>query len=422
MNCLRNISSADAIYAIVRAQRRIVLLSPGIDEAIATELAMAWQRLGPEAVTVILDIDPEVIRLGYGTEAGLDIIQNVAASLAQAVCHQAGIRLCVLVADDTTLIFSPTPLLIEAGSTQPERPNGISLQTTPKVLGDELGIGDEGAAKREIGLNIVNPAAIAEVKNDLRENPPLKFDVSRKERVFNAKLEFVELELEGCFVSRHTVTIPAELVGMVRMDKKTRDKLRSSFRLVEESDILDAKKKISEKALRNECQRIRKKFLRPVSGYGTLILRANREAFETEVAGLRERVEGFRQALRSKLKDVYAENAKRLTKALLPAVAKRPPEEWTGVLGANPTRQQIQEMLRQTLLSAFGDPETLLREMRVNLNFKGVTYSTLTDTKFIEAAQAQFPNLKLHEEYDAARGANPPRAEPPFVQCSIVDL
>jgi len=409
MDCLKNITAADVVRAIHSASKRIVFLAPGVDETVAAALTAAWKRLGPEAVTVILDIDAEVVRLGYGTEKGLEETQKAAASCNQAVCHQPGVRICVVVVDETSLIFAPTPLLIEAGSLQPNRPNGIALQATPKVLADELGIGADGSAKREIGLEIVKADAIEAVKKDLSGNPPLKFDISRKERVFNAKLEFVEFELEGCFISRHTVTIPTELVGMAKMDQKTRDKLRSSFRLLEESDILDPKKKISEKTLRDECQRIRRKFLRSVTGYGTLMLRANKDSFEKEVQGLREKVEAFQIALREKLKGIYDDNSKRLTKALLPSVVKNPPEEWTGALGINPEQKEIEEMLHHTLLQAFGDPEALLKEMRVNLNFKGVTYGTLVDAKFIEIASAVFPNLKLHDEYDATRGSAAPQ-------------
>lgn len=409
MDCLKNITSADVVRVINNASKRIVFLAPGVDETVAAALTDAWRRLGPEAVTVILDIDAEVVRLGYGTEKGLEEVQRAAVSFNQAVCHQPGVRICVVLADEASLIFAPTPLLIETGALQANRPNGIALLATPKALGDELGVGTDGLVKREIGLEIASADAIEAVKKDLSGNPPLKFDISRKERVFNAKLEFVEFELEGCFISRHAVTIPPQLVGMAKMDPKTRDQLRSSFRLLEESDILDPKGNISEKTLRDECQRIRRKFLRPVTGYGMLMLRSNKDSFEKEVQGLREKVEAFQTALREKLTGIYIDNAKRLTNALLPSVAKSPPEEWIGALGMSPDRQEIEKMLHHTLLEAFGDPESLLKEMRVNLNFKGVTYGTLIDAKFVKTAGEVFPNLKLHEEYDAARGIAAPQ-------------
>lgn len=405
MDCLKNITAADVVRAVESASKKIVFLAPGLDESVALALARAWQRLGPEAVTVVLDIDAEVVRLGYGTEKGLEEIQKAAASCNQAVCHQPGVRICVVTTDENSLIFTPTPLLIEAGSQRADRPNGIALKATPKELGDELGVGADGPAKREIGLEIVKADAVEAVKKDLSANPPLRFDISRKERVFNAKLEFVEFELEGCFISRHTVTIPPELVGMAKMDVKTRDKLRSSFRLVEKSDILDSKKRISEEALSKERNRIGKKFLVAIQGHGTVILRSNKDAFEKDVEELRTKVTNFRDALGANLAGIFRANAKRLTKALLPSVAKSPPEYWTSVLGANPDRKEIERQLEQAILRSFGEPEALLRDMRVSLKYKGVTYGTLTDADFIKKAAEAFPNLKLHDEYDASRGS-----------------
>ena len=58
-------------------------------------------------------------------------------------------------------------------------------------------------------------------------------------------------------------------------------------------------------------------------------------------------------------------------------------------------------------MQAFGDPEALIKAMRVNLVFKGITYGTLYDEKFRKAAAAAFPQVTLHEEYDAARGRAP---------------
>jgi hypothetical protein len=379
-------------------------MAPGIDEPAASALSEAWGRLGGDSVSVILDTDPEVVRLGYGTLEGLEMIQRTAIEMDQAVCHQPGVRICVVLADEISMIFSPTPLLIEAGSSQPERPNGLMLSGVPSKLNDELGLGEGGVSNRKIGLEVVTPQRIEAVKSDIKENPPLKFDITRKERVFNAKLEFVEFELEGCFISRHTITIPPELVGMAKMDPKTRDKLRSSFRLIEKSDTLDAKKGVSEKSLSDERNRLGKKYLVPIKGYGTVILRSNKEAFEEEVKSLREKVVKFRELLRTKLSGIYGENAKRLTTALLPAVAKNPPENWTGVLGSTPDRASIKTQLYQTLLKSFGEPEALLREMKVNVVFKGVTYGTLTSEDFVRATSNSFPSLKLVDEFDASRG------------------
>jgi hypothetical protein len=44
--------------------------------------------------------------------------------------------------------------------------------------------------------------------------------------------------------------------------------------------------------------------------------------------------------------------------------------------------------------------------MKVGLLFKGVTYESLNDPKFIDAAKKVMPHLEsLHDEYDAAKAS-----------------
>jgi hypothetical protein len=72
-----------------------------------------------------LDHDPEVYRLGFGTEAALDRLRSAAEQNLFDLRVQYGVRIGVVIADDLTMIFAPVPLLIEAGSTSVEKPNAI---------------------------------------------------------------------------------------------------------------------------------------------------------------------------------------------------------------------------------------------------------------------------------------------------------
>jgi len=48
------------------AQRRVVFMGPGMAAIVADAICDAWERLGSVAVNIILDVDPEVCRMGYG--------------------------------------------------------------------------------------------------------------------------------------------------------------------------------------------------------------------------------------------------------------------------------------------------------------------------------------------------------------------
>ncbi|WCJ60916.1 hypothetical protein NXS98_07290 [Fontisphaera persica] len=117
--------------AIAGARRLVVFAAPGVSNVVAEALSEAWRRLGAQGVRVILDVDAEVCRLGYGTMEGLQRLQTTAQSLGTMVCEQPGLRLGLLVVDEKVLIYSPTPLLIEAGSSQDKRPNCLVLMAYP---------------------------------------------------------------------------------------------------------------------------------------------------------------------------------------------------------------------------------------------------------------------------------------------------
>lgn len=64
---------------IWRAQRRVIVVAPGLTTRVADTLARKWWLLQPEQVSVTLDVNPEVCRLGYGELAALQLLEKTAA-------------------------------------------------------------------------------------------------------------------------------------------------------------------------------------------------------------------------------------------------------------------------------------------------------------------------------------------------------
>ena len=128
--------------------------------------------------------------------------------------RQPGIRIGVIVADDVTLIYSPTPLLIEAEPATPTAPNAIRLDHAPQRIVDEVGHGDGGVRAQTVGLDKATAADVGKVEADLKANPPQPFDITRKVRVFNAAFEFVDFELSGTSIDQMTVPIPSIFTGL----------------------------------------------------------------------------------------------------------------------------------------------------------------------------------------------------------------
>lgn len=206
MNRSITVANDETLRAMIgSATRRIVLLAPAVSKLVAEALVERWRVLPPDAVSVILDINPEVYRLGYGNLEGLSLLEEAARQRNRALNRHAGIRVGLLIVDDATIVYSPTPLLIEAGPRHPDTPNAVLLGQPPATVAAELGEGPRGLADRTVGLDRVERGQIERVRADLVRNPPRKFDIAPTERVFNAHFEFVELELRGTAIHRREV-------------------------------------------------------------------------------------------------------------------------------------------------------------------------------------------------------------------------
>jgi hypothetical protein len=124
-------SDENLIELITRASQRLVVVAPAITDPVAAALADRLQDRGNIAITVILDADPEVYRLGYGTESALDTVRTASAANCFDLRVQTGVRIGMVVSDEVILLFAPVPQLIEAGSTTIDKPNGIVLTGAP---------------------------------------------------------------------------------------------------------------------------------------------------------------------------------------------------------------------------------------------------------------------------------------------------
>ena len=115
------------VACILEARKKIVYVAPGVSKAVADTLGKRLPDMGMLSITLIVDVDAEVYRMGYGEIEGLQDIKRLADEHFLELRQQSGVRIGLLKADDRTLVYAPTPRLIEAGSRAEEKPNAIML-------------------------------------------------------------------------------------------------------------------------------------------------------------------------------------------------------------------------------------------------------------------------------------------------------
>jgi hypothetical protein len=380
---------------IARAERRLIVVAPGLSLSVAEDLADSWMLMGRESVSVTLDVDPEVCRLGYGEIQAVRLLQNTATRLGTTLNTHAGVRIGVVIADDETLIYAPTPLNVEAGPLSRAgtlKPNAIRVGSPPAELQRDLGAGPDGCRAQIVGLDPVSRHSLEAVEEDLRRLPPQSVDISRMLRVYSARIEFVELRLLGCAVARKTIHIPPDLVGMA--DADTAKLLESKFRLIDEADA---------GVWGTELTRIRdfivERFLVHLPTYGYVLRVADKPMFELAVQTLGKMLRRARQRKVGRLQAAMDRRLEVLRDALLQAVQASPPKRWAPVADQKAVAKRLTDELR----TLAGSAEEMVSNARVVLRYKGVTYETLTDAGFAKLVREQLPDLPvLLDQGDAA--------------------
>jgi hypothetical protein len=406
---------------ISSARERLVFISPGLHAEVFKSLAMAISSVPTNKIHIVLDVDAEVCRLGYGAIEGLEAIQKFAMHHGVTINHHPGIRIGLVVADNTTVIYAPTPLLIEAGSTSPDdKPNAIWLnQAVPIEIANACAIGEAGFAALEVGKDPISPESVNLVKEDLRMNPPKKFDLARIELVFNSKLHFVELEIKDYRLQSQAVKLDADLFGI--KDQDVAKRLSSKYQIFSnEKDLTVAipllddqgnpdKDGVTEdfnpSCIDKERKAISDYFFISAGRLGMLILRCNKADFENRLFVLQKKIDSYKAAIYETIvrrKDGIAESIYRAIKDQL--AANPPPKMRKTCFSWPPVEADIR-------LYAMAEIECALSKVKIDFNpsifhtYKDVTYSTFQDKEFKKVIENNFGEAafgEIYKEYNAA--------------------
>ena len=273
------VASDDRLVDLIKsARRRLVVVCPALTNAVAEALA---QQLGDEDtldITVVLDADPEVYRLGFGTEAALTKLRAAAHEKQFPIRIQHGVRIGLVISDEVMMVFSPVALFIEAGSTSVEKPNAIIVSgaASDRVAEATGGGPADKMAKQEIGTEALTPTEVQALSEDLKTNPPQPFDIARALRVFSSKVQYVELEVENYRFSTRQVQLPPDLLditdenlrrnisGRVRTPAQVAGPFKISIETPSATKVLD----VGEKWLRDERKRIEDEYTFPIPHFG----------------------------------------------------------------------------------------------------------------------------------------------------------
>jgi len=424
------VDDAALIKMIQGARKRIVFIAPGVHEPVAKALGERFREIDGLDVTVVLDPDEDVCRIGYGDAKGLELVNGDAKKNGFWLRSQPGLRVGVLLADDKTLVWSPTPRSVEAPPSSaptlqnslfdevaPAAPNGLLLGADPaQQLAQAVAAEGCNADPRlaEIGKAAITPEKVKSTLDELKKNPPIDVDLARVTRVFSTKLQFVEFEVKGAKISATQLTVPSSLLNADakgELQDLIQSRLRAFADLKNEEisvpaylngepvmgkDSKPIMEKVSEASLQRLRNDIEKRYLHDITGFGRLIAKDEKGDFEARLEAYKAQLLAHSDGLR-KLIDQQATEIIDEAVDLIMERSKR-----SGI-AKPPDPMALSKALHEGLKRAKEE------EPKIRLVFKDVTYEQTHSREFRQRVEKALPPSKRKqlgnwsEHFEAAR-------------------
>jgi hypothetical protein len=406
--------SSDGIADQIRSAKRAVCYAgPGIQIDLAQAMADAAKGLGPEMLTVCLDFDDRVMRMGYGAVEAVKLLIDSGIVVSSA----PGLRTALVIVDGDGFIFTPTALYLEAEPTAGATFNAIRmsgeqvaealarLSPAAKVIAiAQAKTPKEKKRIEELPVEVqsaeVTPAVLAKVSTSLKEVPPVKFDLARQVRVFEPYLQYVELSLTGAAIQRHRLAIPPN-IQKLGGSKDLENRLRTTFELIEKGS------KLSSKPLEDALNEIRKNFT-PSLGkdHGRVVLKAARLHLDERLVEFRTKLETHQKAVAADLQKHLDTSREQIVAYYQQRVIDARPDALLGQsLNGEISEAAAKRWLNGELDRVFPNAKSLIQEMKLDERYKDVTFETLNREDFLESVKEAFPNVdweKAYKEFKAA--------------------
>jgi len=407
----QSLNFADMAYVISKARHSVCYAAPGIHIEVANEIAEVARRLGPELITVCLDFDEHVFRMGFGEFAAVGILRDLGINISST----KGLRTGLLVVDYEGYIFTPTALYLEADRGPANAPNAMRLSKeqvmetlarlspSAKVIAIALSKStDEKEKIRHQTVELPSEPLSKEhffaVGKLLEEVPPVKFDIVRQVRVFNAYLQYVELKLSGAAIQRHRLSIPSN-IQKLGGSEDLEGRLRTTF------DLISKEGKLSSKVLEDRLNEIRKNFTRSLGKvHGRITLKAAKPHLEESIKNFRNELKIHQLKVEKELQEQIDESRKKIVDYYVPHVLQSPPEAMRGQFLKH-SEVEAKVWLEGELNRVFPQADTLIEKMQLDVRYKDVTFETLNQKDFLEAVKEAFPQIDWDKAYSEFRAA-----------------
>lgn len=408
MTMFQSIDTQRLCELIHSASKRVAFIGPAMTTEVAAAVSNKFSQLDRRGVTIIIDYDEAIFRLGYGHHEAIEILKESGIELRK----ESGLRISALIIDDQGWILHQSPMAVENPDAPVRNAMALSVEQVKEICA-AAGIQDEPSdgssalsapndanERIEIGRAPIPEAEYNSIKKAIDSNPPQAFDLQRQVNVYTANLQFVDIELTGGRVESRTIRLPASLQKQLFGNNDEVDsRLKTSYQLIDSPQF----KGLEE--IRKDVEELRKYTRQLNKRLGRVILTAKKDRFQKRQLELEDKILTWKKDAKAVVKSEIDKSINALAETLATRVLENPPIELESVLVGEPTKQQSIDFIKGTLYRVAPEPDKLVDDLKLHCIFKDVTYEMLKNEEFQGLIGEHYPDLqsRIMQESSAAK-------------------
>lgn len=408
MTMFQSIDTQRLCELVHSASKRVAFIGPAMTTEVAAAMSNKFSQLDRRGVTIIIDYDEAIFRLGYGHHEAIEILKESGIELRK----ESGLRISALIIDDQGWILHQSPMAVENPDAPVRNAMALSVEQVKEICA-AAGIQDEPSdgssalsapndanERIEIGRTPIPEAEYNSIKKAIDSNPPQAFDLQRQVNVYTANLQFVDIELTGGRVESRTIRLPASLQKQLFGNNDEVDsRLKTSYQLIDSPQF----KGLEE--IRKDVEELRKYTRQLNKRLGRVILTAKKDRFQKRQLELEDKILTWKKDAKVVVKSEIDKSINALAETLASRVLENPPIELESVLVGEPTKQQSIDFIKGTLYRVAPEPDKLVDDLKLHCIFKDVTYEMLKNEEFQGLIGEHYPDLqsRIMQESSAAK-------------------
>lgn len=380
---------------IEAAQERIYFAMPGIYEEIAESIIHNNSLFIKKKL--ILNIDEDLIRGGYGSLDAIEKLRNNNIEIEQS----DNSLISFIIIDDAGYIIFPKSRILP-GTENADNAIRMDSQMLLRLIAlyfPEDKVKEERAyhnkfkldkketlriLKEERSKSDIKPLdekKVTELKQEFTRNPVVNPDLKRQLTTYSSKLQYVDLAFKGAHLDKKRINIPPKALPV--RDEEFLKKLEINMALF--GDFQNSEKNPI-REMENKVNEIRKDYLTPIGGGKSIIYKNQKSDFEKEVSEIEKSIKELPEKLYKVLKNEIKKTRDRIENELIGFIWQNPPENIVNNIGSkyfgDIVRDEVNKILAKIHFPAIVD--VLNKEVTIEYVYSDITYDDLKSTGFLD--------------------------------------